>query len=59
MIRKLGAGIWLPTLVLCWGSTSIGMGFVKTWEQLLGCRIILGVLEVKPLTPSQDLVDVW
>jgi len=46
VIRKLGAGVWLPSLVVCWGCVSIGMGFVKRWDELLGCRIILGVVEV-------------
>jgi MFS family permease len=44
-IRKLGPAVWLPTLVLCWGAVTIGMGFTHSWVQALGCRIILGVLE--------------
>lgn len=44
-IRKLGAALWLSCLVVLWGCVSIGMGFSKEWTQLLGCRVILGVLE--------------
>lgn len=46
IIRKLGPAMWLPSLVVAWGATTIGMGFVTHWTQALGCRIILGVLEV-------------
>ena len=46
VIRKLGAALWLSSLVILWGCVSIGMGFTKEWTQLLGCRVILGVLEV-------------
>lgn len=54
IIRKLGANIWLPSLVVAWGCVSIGMGFTKKWDELVGCRIILGVLEVRLglLSPS-------
>ncbi|KAH7094382.1 major facilitator superfamily domain-containing protein [Paraphoma chrysanthemicola] len=45
IIRYLGPAIWLPSLVVCWGAVTIGMGFVTDWTQALGCRIILGVLE--------------
>ncbi|KAF2434371.1 MFS general substrate transporter [Tothia fuscella] len=45
VIRKMGAALWLSSLVICWGAVTIGMGFTKTWTELLGYRIILGVLE--------------
>lgn len=45
VIRKLGAALWLSSLVVAWGIVSIGMGFTTRWDQLLGCRILLGVLE--------------
>ena len=46
VIRKLGAAKWLGGLVTTWGGVTVGMGFLTDWTQLLGCRIILGVLEV-------------
>lgn len=45
VIRKIGAGLWLPSLVVAWGILCIGIGFTNRWTELLGCRIILGVLE--------------
>lgn len=45
VIRKIGAMLWLPSLVVAWGIVSVGIGFTTKWDQLLGCRILLGVLE--------------
>ena len=45
VIRKVGAGLWLPSLVVAWGALCIGIGFTKRWTELLGCRVLLGVLE--------------
>jgi len=28
--------LWLGTIALVWGSTMIGMGFVKDWNALAG-----------------------
>lgn len=44
-IRKLGACLWLSSLVCAWGIVCIGMGFNQNWTETLGCRILLGVLE--------------
>lgn len=44
-IRRIGAAIWLSSLVVAWGVVSIGMGFTKKWDELLGCRVLLGILE--------------
>lgn len=44
-IRKIGAGIWLPGLASAWGAVTLGMGFTKSWTVLLGCRVLLGILE--------------
>ena len=46
IIRKLGPAVWLPSLVIAWGAVTVGMGFATHWTHTLGCRIILGVLEV-------------
>ena len=49
VIRKLGAAKWLGSLVTTWGGVTVGMGFLTDWTQLLGTRIILGVLEASPM----------
>ncbi|KAF2117995.1 major facilitator superfamily domain-containing protein [Lophiotrema nucula] len=59
VIRKLGPALWLPSLVVCWGAVSIGMGFVTDWTQALGCRIVLGVLEAGYYPGCIFLLSCW
>ncbi|KNG47987.1 MFS general substrate transporter [Stemphylium lycopersici] len=59
IIRSLGPAVWLPSLVVCWGGVTIGMGFTKTWTQALGCRIILGVLEAGYYPGCVFLLSCW
>ncbi|KAK7179385.1 major facilitator superfamily transporter [Paraphaeosphaeria sporulosa] len=59
IIRKLGPAVWLPSLVVCWGATTIGLGFVSDWTQALGCRIILGVLEAGYYPGCVFLLSCW
>lgn len=59
IIRKLGPAVWLPSLVVCWGAVTIGMGFTTTWTQALGCRVILGVLEAGYYPGCVFLLSCW
>ncbi|CAO2658460.1 Nn.00g061830.m01.CDS01 [Neocucurbitaria sp. VM-36] len=59
VIRKLGPAVWLPSLVVCWGAVTIGLGFVTDWTQALGCRIILGVLEAGYYPGCVFLLSCW
>jgi MFS family permease len=45
VIRQTGAATFLGTIGFLWGILTIGMGFCKTWGELLLCRIIFGALE--------------
>jgi len=45
VLRKVGPRIFLPTITLLWGITMMGMGFVKTWTQMIPLRIVLGIFE--------------
>lgn len=49
-LRKFGPVIWMPSIALTWGALTIGMGFTNTWGALLGCRILMGILEVYSLS---------
>lgn len=53
MLQKVGARYWLSGIVLAFGVITIGMAFVKTWEQLAVCRVLLGVFEAG-FFPSDD-----
>jgi hypothetical protein len=45
VLRKLGPRIFLPAIVVIWGSVMIGFGFVKEWHTLLPLRLLLGIFE--------------
>lgn len=59
VIRKLGAALWLSSLVVAWGGVTIGMGFTTDWTQLLGCRVLLGVLEAGYFPGCVFLLSCW
>lgn len=44
-MKKIGAGYYLPGLVIGWGIISLCLGFVKTYKGLLIARFFLGLLE--------------
>ena len=45
VVKKIGAGFYLPGLVAAWGLVSLCTGFVKSYEGLLVVRFFLGLCE--------------
>ena len=45
IVRCIGTRWFLPTLILLWGVTTIGLGFAKAWQQLVALRLVLGLCE--------------
>ncbi len=45
LVKRVGAGYYLPVLVIGWGIVSLCLGFVKSYEGLLACRFFLGLME--------------
>lgn len=45
IMRRIGAATFLGVIGFLWGVLTIGMGFCKTWGELLFTRIIFGLLE--------------
>jgi hypothetical protein len=45
VLRKLGPRVFLPVIVVIWGTVMIGFGFVKEWHTLLPLRLLLGIFE--------------
>ena len=45
VIRRIGARLWLPFLIVVWGASVLGMGFVHNWVSLTVLRVILGIFE--------------
>lgn len=45
VIRRIGSRIWLPFLIIVWGTAVLAMGFVHSWIALTVLRVILGIFE--------------
>ncbi|KAL5514524.1 hypothetical protein ACEPAG_1840 [Sanghuangporus baumii] len=45
VLKKFRPSRWLPGITIAWGTVMILMGLVKTYPQLVGTRICLGVAE--------------
>ncbi|KAI5476832.1 hypothetical protein MNV49_007128 [Pseudohyphozyma bogoriensis] len=59
VLRKVGCRNWLSLITLLWGSIMLGMAFVETWEQLMACRILLGLLESGFFPGCVFLISTW
>lgn len=42
LTRKLGPRWFLSSIVLAWGVVMIGNGFVHSWQELAGLRVVVG-----------------
>ncbi|KAJ5064542.1 major facilitator superfamily domain-containing protein [Bipolaris maydis] len=45
LVKRLRAGIYLPTLITAWGLVCTMMGFVTNFAGLVACRLLLGLFE--------------
>jgi len=45
VLKKFHPSRWLPGITVLWGVVMLSMGFVKTYEQLVGVRVCLGFAE--------------
>lgn len=45
LLKRVGPRWYIPGLVFGFGVVSISTAFVKTYEQLIGVRVLLGVFE--------------
>lgn len=59
VLRKLGPRIFLPVITLLWGATMVCFGFVKTWEQLIPLRLVLGIFEAGFFPGCAYLLSCW
>ncbi|KIX07901.1 uncharacterized protein Z518_02555 [Rhinocladiella mackenziei CBS 650.93] len=59
VIRRVGARIWLPFLVVIWGAAVLGMGFVHHWYALAILRAILGVFEAGFFPGAVYIIASW
>lgn len=59
VLRKVGPRVFLSLITLLWGACMICFGFVKRWDQMLGLRVILGVLEAGFFPGCAYLLSTW
>ncbi|KAJ9659939.1 hypothetical protein H2198_002829 [Neophaeococcomyces mojaviensis] len=59
VLRKVGPRIFLPAIVILWGATMIGFGFVQTWVQLIPLRLLLGIFEAGFFPGCAYLLSCW
>ncbi|OZJ04351.1 hypothetical protein BZG36_02360, partial [Bifiguratus adelaidae] len=45
LLKRLRPSVWLPTIIIIWSAAALGMGFVKNFGALVGCRLVLGAAE--------------
>lgn len=45
VLRKVGPRVFLPLITILWGVVAMCFGFLTTWKQMVGMRLILGVFE--------------
>ncbi|KAM7188819.1 putative transporter [Naviculisporaceae sp. PSN 640] len=45
LLKRLRAGVFLPSLITCWGLVCTFMGFIKSLGGLIVCRLLLGLFE--------------
>ena len=50
ILQKLGARVWIGTLMVAWGLASIGMAFVTGPTSFLAVRFLVGAAEAAVAT---------
>ncbi|KAK5231482.1 hypothetical protein LTR96_009381 [Exophiala xenobiotica] len=58
-VRKIGPALLIGTVTTLWGIITICQGFVKTWGELLLCRLLLGFLEGALVPSAMFLLFNW
>ncbi len=59
LARKVGPRALLPIIIIAWGLSTLGMGFVKYWWQMLPLRALLGLFEGGYFPTCTYLLSCW
>jgi len=59
VLAKLGARIWISCIVVSFGAVTLGMGYVKNWQQLVVLRVLLGATEAGFFPAAAFLISTW
>ncbi|PZD37777.1 UhpC, Sugar phosphate permease [Pyrenophora tritici-repentis] len=58
-LRTWGPRMFLPIIVILWGSVTICFGFVKEWHTLIPLRLLLGIFEAGFFPGCAYLLSCW
>ncbi|KAI7368721.1 MFS general substrate transporter [Hortaea werneckii] len=59
ILSRSRPSIFLPIIMVFWGAICILIGIVKTWEQLVGLRFVLGIAEAGFSPAVMFIVSSW
>ncbi|KAL1991065.1 hypothetical protein VTN49DRAFT_5569 [Thermomyces lanuginosus] len=59
LLKKLRPSIWLPTIMVAWGTVMTLMGIVRNFEGLLIARLFLGVAEAGLYPGVAYYITMW
>ncbi|RAL08057.1 MFS general substrate transporter [Aspergillus homomorphus CBS 101889] len=59
LVRRLGPVRYLSGVCLVWGAVMLSAGFVESWSQLVGVRIVIGALEAGFFPAAIYLISTW
>ncbi|QRW09909.1 major facilitator superfamily transporter [Ceratobasidium sp. AG-Ba] len=59
VLRRLRPRNFLTLIIVLWGATTLGMGFVESWKTLAVCRAFLGALEAGFFPACVYLISSW
>jgi len=59
VLRKMGPRYFLSLITFLWGCIMISFGFVKKWDQMVGLRVLLGILEAGFFPGCAYLLSTW
>lgn len=45
VLKKMAPSTWLSLIMVLWGTATIGMGLIKSFEGLVAMRILVGFFE--------------
>ncbi|KAJ6783921.1 hypothetical protein PWT90_03788 [Aphanocladium album] len=44
-VRRFGPGRVLAVAIICWSAITLGTGFVRSYNEVIACRVLLGAFE--------------
>ena len=58
-VRLVGPRIWFAFITICFGLITLGTAFIRTWQQMIAVRILLGI-SMSGIEPGLTyLVSTW